>query len=109
MHGWKATGTCHEGAFFSEFSTVRHVRRRFRFRRSWTKFRSMDWGVGITFRRSLVDGRSGQLRPDGRTVPRGALVVYKEMYGASAPNVSPKLTAEALAAGIVARETDRGG
>ena len=46
---------------------------------------------------------------DGRTIPRGALVVYREWYGASAPNVGLKLTAEEVAAGIVARETDRDG
>jgi hypothetical protein len=37
-------------------------------------------------------------------LPRGAIIRYREWYGASAPNVGLKLTAEAVAAGIVERE-----
>jgi hypothetical protein len=41
--------------------------------------------------------------PD-RLLPRGALVRYREWYGAAAPNVGLKMTAEAVGAGIVERE-----
>jgi hypothetical protein len=37
-------------------------------------------------------------------IPRGALVRYREWYGASEPNVGLKLTAETVAEGIKARE-----
>jgi hypothetical protein len=42
----------------------------------------------------------------GRILPRGAMVRYREWYGASAPNVGLKLTAEAVADGIIERERD---
>jgi hypothetical protein len=38
-------------------------------------------------------------------LPRGALVRYREWYGASAPNVGLKMTAEAVGAGIAQRES----
>jgi hypothetical protein len=41
---------------------------------------------------------------DGRVLPRGALVRYREWYGASRPNVGLKLTAEEVADGIRIRE-----
>ena len=43
--------------------------------------------------------------PD-RLLPRGALVRCREWYGAAAPNVGLKMTAEAVGAGIVQREMD---
>jgi hypothetical protein len=42
---------------------------------------------------------------DGRVIPRGALVRYREWYGASAPNVGLKMTVEEVAAGIVSRSS----
>ena len=44
-------------------------------------------------------GRTGVL-----TIPRGCLVRYREWYGAGAPNVGLKLTAEEVAHGILERE-----
>jgi hypothetical protein len=41
---------------------------------------------------------------DGKVLPRGALVNYREWYGASKPNVGLKMTADEVAKGIVARE-----
>ncbi len=39
-----------------------------------------------------------------RTLPRGALIRYREWYGASSPNVGLKLPAETVAKGILERE-----
>ena len=39
-----------------------------------------------------------------RIIPRGALLRYREWYGAAGPNVGLKMTAEAVADGIVERE-----
>ena len=42
-------------------------------------------------------------RPEGgpdRLLPRGALVRYREWYGAASPNTGLKMTAEAVGAGI---------
>lgn len=52
------------------------------------------------------DGRGGAVSVGHFTIPRGALIRYREWYGASAPNVGLKLTAEEVAEGIVSRETD---
>ncbi len=41
-------------------------------------------------------------------VPRGALICYREWYGASKPNVGLKMTAEEVARGIVELETRNG-
>jgi hypothetical protein len=48
----------------------------------------------------------GSLLPDGRHYPTGALIRYREWYGASGPNVGLKMTAEQVARGIKARESD---
>ena len=44
----------------------------------------------------------------GRIIPRGALICFREWYGASRPNVGLKLTAEEVARGIVEREMHNG-
>lgn len=109
-----------EGAFFPEWSTDKHVIRPFEIPASWTRFRSGDWGSAKPFSIGwwAVVGDDYPLRPaaGGRLggggmeisqptiLPRGALVRYREWYGASAPNMGLKLTAEAVADGIVERE-----
>lgn len=114
-----------EGAFFPEFSEAKHVLAPFNIPSSWLRFRSGDWGsarpfsigwwavVGDDYKinslglQGYSDAASGSLQ--GRqvlTLPRGALVRYREWYGASSPNVGLKLTAEEVADGIVSRETN---
>lgn len=104
-----------EGAFFPEWSTDKHVIRPFEIPANWLRFRSGDWGsarpfsigwwavVGDAYR--LPVSRDTQHAFGGSIeLPRGALIRYREWYGASAPNVGLKLTAEAVADGIVERE-----
>jgi len=94
-----------EGAFFDNWSTARHVVRPFEIPSHWTKFRSMDWGSAAPFSVGWNTVVSDDYSlGDGRTVPRGGLVKYREWYGASSPNVGLKLTAEAVAQGIFERE-----
>ncbi len=108
-----------EGAFFPEWSTDRHVIRPFEIPGSWTRFRSADWGSAKPFSVGwwAVAGEDFRIpgREDGASlgsagergahmVPRGALIRYREWYGASAPNIGLKLTAEAVANGIRERE-----
>jgi len=100
-----------EGAFFPEFSEAKHVIAPFEIPATWLRFRAADWGsarpfciqwwtiVGDDYR---IPGAHGNA---ARTLPRGAMVLYREWYGASAPNVGLKLTAEEVADGIVSRET----
>lgn len=94
-----------EGAFFPEFSEARHVIPAFRVPDDWLRFRSMDWGSAAPFSVGWWAVASEDYRlPDRRVVPRGALVRYREWYGASRPNVGLKLTAEEVADGIRLRE-----
>lgn len=99
-----------EGAFFSEWSTKRHVLDPFALPAEWLRFRALDWGsyrpfsagwyavVGDDFRAPAPGGR-------GVYLPRGALVRYREWYGTieGKDNTGLKLDAEAVAKGILKR------
>ncbi len=113
-----------EGAFFPEFSEAKHVVAPFQIPATWLRFRSGDWGsarpfsigwwavVGDDYQLHQAGASmGGRFGPAGNGVvplilPRGALVRYREWYGASAPNVGLKMPAEDVADGIIARETD---
>lgn len=94
-----------EGAFFDEWSYEKHVVRPFTIPDDWLRFRSADWGSAAPFSVGwwAVAGDEHQIE-GGQTIPRGALVRFREWYGASAPNVGLKLTAEEVARGIKAKE-----
>lgn len=113
--------TAVEGAFFSEWSNEQHVIAPFPIPEHWLRFRSGDWGsyapfsigwwavVGDDFQlRGLGDGAVDAQRSEPgsrngqsvRTLPRGALVRYREWYGAK----GGKLTADAVGKGIAERE-----
>jgi hypothetical protein len=70
----------------------------------------MDWGSAKPFSVGwwgIVSDDHYLPRAEGgpdRLLPRGALVRYREWYGAASPNVGLKMTAEAVGAGIVQRE-----
>ncbi len=97
-----------EGAFFSEFQTHRHVIRPFDIPDYWTKFRSMDWGSAHPFSIGWWAVVQDEFRHDDRRIPRGAIIRYREWYGAprGKPNTGLKIPAEEVAKGIVSRETD---
>jgi len=110
-----------EGAFFPEFSEAKHVIPPFAIPDSWLRFRSGDWGSARPFSigwwaivgddyQTRVDLSSESARYGAgfgvRTLPRGAMVRYREWYGASSPNVGLKLPAEDVADGINQRERD---
>jgi hypothetical protein len=92
-----------EGAFFSEWSP-RHVLAPFEVPKHWLRFRSFDWGFARPFSCGWWAVASEDLiRPEG-IVPRGALVRYREWYGADGPNEGLRLTTEEVADGIRERE-----
>lgn len=99
-----------EGAFFDNWRTDRHEVRPFEIPAGWTKFTALDWGSARPFSVGwwAVASEDTQAEAFGRkiTVPRGALVRYREWYGMTPgqPNVGLKLTAEQVAQGIVSRE-----
>lgn len=95
------------GAFFPEFSTDQHVIAPVSLPVYWQRFRSFDWGSARPFCVLWYAVSDGELAD----FPRGALVVYREWYGApkdslglSIPNVGLRLTAEEVADGIAERE-----
>jgi hypothetical protein len=93
-----------EGAFFDCWSNDRHVVTPFAIPKDWLRFRSMDWG----FASPASIGWWAVVQDDydlaGRTLPRGALVRYREWYLSSSPNVGLRLTAEQVADGIKQRD-----
>lgn len=111
-----------DGAFFDCWSNERHVIAPFAIPEDWTRFRSMDWGSAKPFSVGwwAVCGDDYDMGVDayrasggvlervhdgaGRVIPRGALVRYREWYGAASPNVGLKLTADAVAKGILERQ-----
>ena len=95
-----------EGAFFPEWSTEKHVIRPFEIPANWTRFRSADWGSAKPFSIGWWAVVGDEHHSQGLALPRGALVRYREWYGASSPNIGLKLPAEEVAEGIVSRETN---
>lgn len=93
-----------EGAFFAEWNEQQHVIPWFEPPKEWTRFRSMDWGFAAPFSVGwwAVVGDSGNYA--GRYLPRGALVRYREWYGATGPQKGLRMTAEEVADGIKERE-----
>ena len=72
-----------EGQFFSEWSRARHVIEPFSIPPHWTRIRALDWGSARPFAvlwAAVV--QDDQELDDGRVLPRGALLVYREYYGA---------------------------
>lgn len=93
-----------EGAFFDCWSHDRHVLEPFAFPEHWVRFRSMDWGSAAPFSVGWWAVASEDMEVQGCTIPRGAIIRYREWYGADKPNEGLKMTAEDVAMGIVSRE-----
>lgn len=69
------------GAYFPEFSIEKHVLAPFALPEHWTRFRSMDWGSTSPFSVLWHAVCDGHLLPDGRYIPPGAVITYREFYG----------------------------
>lgn len=88
-----------EGSYFDNWSPEKHVVRPFTVPKHWTRFRATDWGSAKPFAVHWLAVSDGTLP----AFPKGGLIVYREWYGASAPNVGLKLDAEEWARGIEER------
>ncbi len=98
------------GAYFPEFG-ARQIVRPFEMPAHWTiRFRSLDWGSARPFSVGwwvvVEDDFTAEIAGERKTLPRGAIVRYREWYGASAANVGLKLTVEQVAQGIRRKEGD---
>lgn len=100
-----------EGAFFPEFEPKRHVIPPFHIPFHWTRFRSMDWGSASPFSVGWWTVVQDDTVHGKILLPRGAIVRYREWYGSEASNSNKglRLPADAVARGIVQRETDPNG
>jgi hypothetical protein len=91
-----------EGAFFDKWSN-RNIIRPFAIPAFWARLRAFDWGYAAPFSVGwwavVIDDFD---HPEG-VLPRGALVRYREWYGAH-EGAGLRLEAEAVASGILARE-----
>ncbi len=93
-----------EGAYFDCWASARHVLRPFPLPAHWLRFRSGDWGSARPFSFGWWAVASDPMVVEGRLIPRGALIRYREWYGAKGPNQGLKLHAEAVGAGLAERE-----
>lgn len=100
-----------EGAFFENWRQDRHEIRPFKIPEDWTRFTSLDWGSAAPFSVGWWTIAGDDTRAETETgstitIPRGAMVRYREWYGCekNQPNVGVKLTAEQVADGILERE-----
>lgn len=97
-----------EGAFFDEWSEARHVLQPFEMPEDWTRFRSADWGSAKPFSVGWWAIAGDTTHIQGKVIPRGAIIRYREWYGCVAghPNTGLKLTADQVAQGIKDREAE---
>lgn len=93
-----------EGAYFDCWDSARHVIRPFEIPDHWTRFRSMDWGSAAPFSIGWWAVASEDTTHESGIIPKGAMIRYREWYGAESPNVGVKLTAEQVADGIIERQ-----
>ena len=88
-----------EGAFFDCWNPKKHVVAPFAVPKDWLRFRAFDWGSAAPF----SVGWWAVAGDDHAGIPRGALVRYREWYGATADK-GLKLTIEEVAKGILERD-----
>lgn len=95
-----------DGAFFDCWSS-KMVIRPFEIPNHWLKFASFDWGSARPFSVGWWAIVDNNFEHNGQVIPRGAMIRYREWYGASKPNVGLKLTAEQVGAGIRERTKEK--
>lgn len=98
-----------EGAFFPEFDQQTHVIPAARIPAHWlTRFRAMDWGSARPYCCLWIAVADGNTPPEWPfPIPRGALVVYRELYGwGGEPNKGTRETAPEVGRKIVMADED---
>jgi hypothetical protein len=87
------------GAYFPEFSTDRHIIKPFEIPPHWFRVFSHDWGSASPFASIW-----GAVSDGDCNIPAGALVIYRELYGASGPNQGLKMQNKDIAAMTLSKE-----
>lgn len=102
-----------DGAYFDCWSSDRMVVKPHPIPKRWTRYRSFDWGSASPFSCgwwALSDGLPAEIPdmpPDQWPVyPKGALIRYREWYGADGDNKGIKLQNQEIGRGI--KERSRG-
>jgi hypothetical protein len=95
-----------EGSFFPEFSEAKHVIRPFGIPEEWVRFRAGDWGSARPYSFGWYTTVQDDYLHDGKLLPRGAVIRYRELYGASAPNVGLRQPAEVVS--YLIKDADKG-
>jgi hypothetical protein len=97
-----------EGAYFDAWSQDLIIDP-FPIPEHWPRIVSFDWGYAKPFSTGWWAIVSEDYLHDGIVLKRGAMVRYREWYGASAPNVGLKMVAEAVGDGIANRTPEKQG
>ena len=92
-----------EGAFFDGWSAS-NIIAPFAPPTWWYHFRAFDWGSAAPFSVGWWTVVGDDVSLPGIMLPRGALVRYREWYGAGGDGKGLRLTAEEVATGILQRE-----
>ena len=96
-----------QGAFFDKWSN-RNIVAPFLVPPYWSRFRAFDWGYAAPFSVGWWAVASDDHHVAEGVIPRGAMVRYREWYGVDPrTGAGLRLDAEAVAAGILERETER--
>jgi Terminase large subunit, T4likevirus-type, N-terminal len=95
-----------QGSFFGDCWSVRNIVAPFAIPEGWLRFRSIDWGSMHPFSVGWWAVASEDTTTLQSVIPRGALIRYREWYGAAAPDVGLKMTVEEVAEGVVRRSRD---
>lgn len=107
VRGWlEGDWTAIQGAFFDCWKESRHVIEPFAVPDHWLRFRSMDWGSASPSSIGWWAVVSDQFQaPDGKILPRGFMLRYREWYTCPERDFARglKLTAEQIADGIKER------
>ena len=96
-----------EGAYFDQFDKTKHVISPFEIPQHWARIRAFDWGYHAPFC-VLWAAVSDGIEHSGNWLPRGSLVVYRELYGCEngKPNTGIKYTNTQIANRIKELESE---
>ncbi len=97
------------GAYFDcwhEWKNRGGILRPFKIPEHWMRFASHDWGSARPHSTGWWGVASESIKVHKVSIPKGALVRYREWYGKAKPNVGLKMTAEQVARGIMDKMAD---